>query len=133
RLFLIIIGIVTTIVDVEVTKFVGVLVRSNDVKVVTQLLLLQVLLGQVLKVTLREWSNGRNVQFVLFARDLDGVTEHTDLATDLDAVVQELLERGRVKHTVIDWDGAVNGELEHLLLPDLLSLVLLSRKIAPRD
>ncbi|KAH9093063.1 hypothetical protein Ae201684P_008727 [Aphanomyces euteiches] len=113
------------VVDVEVTQFVGRLVRGNHVQVVTQLLLLQVLLGQVLQVALGERGDDRNVQLGLFAGDLDNVAQDTGLAVHFDAVVQELFERGNVQNLVIDWDRAVNGELQGGLLARLLGLLVL--------
>ena len=79
--------------DVEVAELVGGLVGRDDVEVVTELLLLEVLLGEVLEVALGERGLGNDVEAVLVAGDDDGVTEDTGLAVDLDAVVEELLER----------------------------------------
>ena len=43
--------------------------------------------------------------------DLDVVAERTSLAIDLDAVVQDLLERRAVEDTVVRRTGVVNDEL----------------------
>ena len=45
------------------------------------------------------------------ALDLDGVTELTSLALDLDTVVEVLLEGGTVEDTVTRGTGVVNDEL----------------------
>lgn len=60
-------------------------------QVITKLLFLQVLFGQVLKVTFAERSYGRNVDAGLFTGDLNSVTENTGLAVDLDSIVKKFL------------------------------------------
>ncbi len=51
---LLLVGLGLVVHDGEVAQLVGVLVAGDHVKVVAELLLLEVLLGQVLEVTLRE-------------------------------------------------------------------------------
>ena len=59
RLFVLILFVGTFgVVDVEVTKFVGGFVGGDHVKVITELVLLEVLLGEVLEVSLGEGSLG---------------------------------------------------------------------------
>ena len=49
------------VIDLEVSELIGVLRGSNHAKPVPQVILLQVLLGQILKVTFAEWaSRGRH-------------------------------------------------------------------------
>jgi hypothetical protein len=85
-------------------------------KVITELLLLEVLLGEVLEVPLGEGSFCGDLKLGLVAGDGDGFTKNTSLAVYLDAVVEELLEGSRVEHVVIDRGGAVDRELQDLLL-----------------
>ena len=45
------------VIDLEVSELIGVLRGSNHTKPVPQVILLQVLLGQILKVTFAEWGS----------------------------------------------------------------------------
>lgn len=65
-----------------------------------------------------------NLKLSLVARNGDGISKDTSLSIYLDAVVEELLERSRVKYMVINRDGTVNGEFQHRLLLALSSLAL---------
>lgn len=69
------------------------------------------LLGEVLQVTLREGDLRREDELVALLRDLDDVAELARLAVNLDAVVEELLERGGVEDVVVGGDRVVNVEL----------------------
>lgn len=60
----------------------------------------------------------------LFSGDCDGISQLTGFAVDLDAVVQELLERSRVEDPVLYGNEAVDDKLQHLLLGALLGLWL---------
>lgn len=92
---------------------------------ISQLLLLQVLLGQVLEVSLGERKLSVDDDLGLVSGDGHLAAELTGLAVDLDSVVQELLERGGVKDLVLHRGGEVDGELGHGLLAGLLNLRLL--------
>jgi len=110
------------VVNVEEADLIRRLVVGNNSEPVTELLLLEELLDEVLKVTLREGSLGLNRDLGLLAGDLDGLTELASLAVDLDAVVQELLQILRDEDVVLSGGRALNRELEvlSLLLNDLL-------------
>lgn len=60
----------------------------------------------------------------LLPGDGDHVTQLTGLSIDLDAVVQELLERSGVEDAVLHGDVAVDDKLHSLLLGGLLRLRL---------
>ncbi len=87
---------------------------------ITQLLLLEVFLGEVLQVSLGERKLSSNNDLGLVTGDGDFGSEFTGFAVDLDSVVKELLERGRVEDLVLNWLPAVNGELGDGLLGSLL-------------
>jgi hypothetical protein len=137
HLLVVLIGLVVD--NVEEAELVDTLGGGDNAEPVTELLLLEELLGtvfsivsarqlpfrcmteednvQVLKVATRELlvGNDLNLSLALLA-DLDGVTEVTGAALDLDAVVQELLERLDVEDLVVDGLRAVDDELlRHLL------------------
>lgn len=84
---------------------------------VSQLVLLQVLLGQVLQVLTRELSGGNNSNNGTVFFNSDGVTQVTDVTLNLDVVDQELSVRSWVENTVFGWGRNVNGKsLSNLLL-----------------
>lgn len=60
----------------------------------------------------------------LLPGDGDHITQLSGLSIDLDAVVQELLERSRVEDTILHRDVAVDDKLHSLLLRGLLRLGL---------
>ena len=69
---------------------------------------------------LREGALGGDGDLALVAGDGDGIAEGSGLATgDLDALLQELLERGDVHDLVLDGLPAVDHEGRPLLLPAL--------------
>ena len=78
---------------VEVTELVGVLSVGDNSKEITELLLLQVLLGQVLEVALRHRNVRVNNDLGLLFGDLDGITEVSGLVSNLDSVAEVLLLR----------------------------------------
>ena len=77
-------GISLIVVDVEELKLVLVLVGGDDTEILTKVLLLEVLLGQVLEVSLGEGDLGLNDDGVLVLGDSNGLTEVAHLAVDLD-------------------------------------------------
>lgn len=98
----------------EVTELVRVLVGGNDTDVITELVLLEELLDQVLEVALGEGSLGLNDDLGLLASDLDGLAELAGLSVNLDARLQEV---GQVVGVDGDLnDGALDRELELGLL-----------------
>ena len=91
---------------------------------VSQLLLLQILLGQILEVSLGERSLGVDDDLGLVSGDGHLGAELAGLAVHLDSVVKELLERGGIEDLILHRVGAVNSELGHGLLADLLDRFL---------
>ena len=78
------------LVNVEVTELIRILSRGNDVHEITQLVLLQELLGQVLEVTLAEVDVSDNSDFTTVTLDFDGLTELSGFAVDLELVMEEI-------------------------------------------
>ena len=58
----------------------------------------------------RSGDQGRRHRLTLLVQG-DGITELTRLSVNLDSVVQELLERGRVEDVVVGRDRVVHVEL----------------------
>ena len=117
---------VLVLVDLEVAERVGVVGGSDDAEEVLKVVLLEVLLGEVLEVTLREGDRRGEDKLVAWGElvVLDGskngltvvgngdeVTKLAGLAVDLDAVVKELLESRTVEDVVGRGDRVVNVEL----------------------
>lgn len=81
---------------------------------VTELLGLQVLLGQVLKVTLAvrmASSTNNNLVTGSITADGDGLTEVASLSVDLETVMEEVLEGRDVEDGIGGRASAVDGEL----------------------
>jgi hypothetical protein len=116
--------------DLEVAELVGVLRRGDDVKEITELLLLQVLLGEVLEVSLRERKLGGDADLGLVAGDGNLLTEVAGLAVDLDSIVEELLEGSNIEYLVLNRGGTIDGELGNGLLAGLLDGLLRFREKA---
>ena len=123
---LLFISLVIATSDLVVFQLVRVLGLGNNTQVITQLLLLEVSLGEVLQLTLGESK-------VLGAGngDLGGVTGDNDATlsevsslsiSDLDALIEVLLEGSDVKNLIVNRSCAVNDELDGALL--CLSLCL---------
>lgn len=107
--------------NVEVAELVSKLVGAlgDDADEITQVVFLQVLLGEVLNVLLGEGELGRdnNLGGVVFVGgNLNLGAEVTGLAFDLDALGQELGETRAVDDVVLGGLGQVHVELDDLLL-----------------
>ena len=110
-----------------VLQLVRVLGGSDDTQVITQLLLLEVTLGQVFQLTLGEAKVLGTGYSDLGAVTGDGniaLGEVAGLSINLDALVEVLLEGGNVKNLIVNWGSTVNDELDGGLLCGL-SLSLL--------
>jgi hypothetical protein len=131
RLFLILLSLVVD--DVVEAELVDTLGGGDDTEPVTELLLLEVLLGaglksmvsggsrisapkensQVLQVAAGEGDVSNDLDLALTRLgDHDVVTEVADTALDLDAVVEELLEGGDIENLVGGRLGSVDNELQ---------------------
>ena len=114
-------GFLITLVDVEVLELVRGLADSEDAEPVTEFLLLQELLGEVLEVALLVLHRGADGEDVLLLVhvDLHLVAELALAAVQLGVLLEVLLEgsdEGLVEDTVLSGDRAVD-------LEDLLSLL----------
>jgi len=114
------------VVDLEVSQLVGVLGGGNNSQPIPEVVLLQVLLGQVLQIPLGEWDVGGQVDLSLSPLEGQVIAEVTDLASDLNPLLQILLEIGAVHDSILDGVGAVDHELNLVLLTKLLNPLALS-------
>merc|ERR1719387_279552 len=109
--------VIIVLVDVEVPQLIRRLVWRNDVEEIPELLLLEVLLGEVLQVSLGEWCLCCDMDLVgLLASDRHSVAEVASLAANLYAVLEKLLEICHGHDVVIHWLLAVHCELQRRLL-----------------
>lgn len=114
-LLVILIGVIVD--DVEELELVHTAGGGDDTEPVTELLLLEELLGQVLEVAARQLVVGNDLDLAV-ARLLDDdvVAQVVGAAVDLDAVLEELLEGGDVEDLVASRLRSVDDELLGLLL-----------------
>merc|ERR1719365_210858 len=116
--------LIVVVVDLEVSQLVAVLGVGNHTKPVPQVVFLQVLLGEVLKVALGEGGGRGDGNLVLLPNEGDLLAEVVGFATYLDPLAQVLLEVLAVHDAVLDRVGAVDGELEGQLVLLAASLAL---------
>lgn len=109
--YLILILIITLVNDVEELKLIDTLGGSDNTEPVPELVLLQELLGQVLKVATRKWDMRNNDDLPLtLLGDLNRVTKVTNTIVDLDPVMQEFLECGYVEDLIGGRLGSIDSE-----------------------
>merc|ERR1719195_1212205 len=116
--------LIVVVVDLEISQLVAVLGVGNHTQPIPQVVLLQVLLGKVLKVALGEGGGGGNCDLVLLPDKGDLLAEVVGFATNFDPLTQVLLEVLAVHNAVLDRVGAVDGELEGQLVLLAASLAL---------
>lgn len=115
RLLVVLVSLVVD--DVEELELVDAARGGDDAEPVAELLLLEELLGQVLEVAAREVVVGNDLDLALaLLLDDDVVAEVVGAALDLDALLEELLERGDVEDLVGGGLRSVDDELLGLLL-----------------
>merc|ERR1711899_5571 len=124
NLFVILFLLIVVVVDLEVSQLVAEISDGIHTKPVPQVVLLQVLLGEVLKVALGEGGGGGDGDLVLLPDKGDFLAEVVGFATNLDPLTQVLLEVLAVHDAVLDRVGAVDGELEGQLVLLATSLAL---------
>ena len=110
HLLVIILRILTN--NVVEPKLINTLGSRHNPQPITQLLLLQKLLGQVLEITTAELLVSNNLDLaVLEVGDSDVVAEVAGQTLDLDALLEESGEGGWVEDLVVGWLGGVDGVL----------------------
>jgi len=107
--------IIITSSNLVVLQLIRVLRRSNHSQVVTQLLLLEVPLCEVLQLALGEAQVGGTCNGDLSAVASDhniGLGQISGLSLNFDALIEVLLEGSNVKDLIVNWGGAVEDELD---------------------
>ena len=117
------------VVDLEVSELIAVLGVGHNTEPVPEVVLLQVLLGEVLQVSLGEGDVGGEGDLSLLPLHGELLAEVAGLASNLDALLEVLLEVSAVHDTILDGVGAVNEELDLILLAKLLQTLALSLEL----
>jgi len=78
---------------------------------ISKLLLLEILLCEVFQISLRESNISGNVNLGFVSCDMNYVSKSSRLSMNLDSIVEKLLEAPRVHDSILNWIGAINGEL----------------------
>merc|ERR1719509_527419 len=125
-LVLVIVLFILLIVDLEVSEFVGVLGVSDNTKPIPEVVLLEVLLGEVLEVPLGEGDVAGELDLGLLPGQAHVLPEVASLASHLDAFMKILLEVSTVHDTVLHGVGAIDGELNLVLFAQLLDAFTLA-------
>ena len=84
------------IIDLEVPELIRVLRGSNHTKPVPQVIFLQVLLGQILKVTFAEWDSRGQHNLVLFTAKGNVLSEIIGFATNLKSINKQFIQTTKV-------------------------------------
>ncbi len=98
------------VVDGEELEFVDVLVGGDDSQVLTELLFLEVLLGQILKVSLGEGNLALNDSGVLVLANGDNLAKVGLLDLNLDVVNETLDEVSENENVVLNGVSALDDE-----------------------
>ncbi len=98
------------VVDGEELEFVDVLVGGDDSQVLTELLFLEVLLGQILEVSLGEGNLALNDSGVLVLANGDNLAKVGLLTLDLDVVNEPLDEVSENENVVLNGVSALDDE-----------------------
>merc|ERR1719167_1393675 len=107
------------IVDLEVSQLIGIPGGGDNTKPISKIVLLQVFLCQILEVPLREGKIGRQIDLGLGSLQNDIITEVASLTTDLDPLLQILLEIGTIHDAILNGMGTIDHQLDLVLLTKL--------------
>merc|ERR1719334_862 len=110
------ISLLLVVVDLEVAQLVRVLGGRDDTQPVPELVLLQVLLGEVLQVSLREGNIRGYDQFRLLLFQHNVGPQVACLASNFNAFQQELLKASDVHDAILNRKSAVESKLQYSLL-----------------
>ena len=114
---------VSLLLNVEVPDLVGVLVAGHDIEELPERMLLEVLLGEVLQVSLGEGDAGADGDSLGVPSDSHVGAQMPCLVVDFDLLPEEVGEGVGAEDLVLHWLAAVDSELEvDLLLPVALTL-----------
>jgi hypothetical protein len=113
------------LLDVEVLDLISGLVEGDHVQKLLQTVTLQVLLSQILQVSLRKSNIHLHVHLLVVVSHLHRLPQVTSLAVDLNSLPQVFGEVGCVEDFILDRLGAVDSEgADHLSLSLLLDFLL---------
>ena len=96
--------------DVEVLDLVGIFAVCDDVEELSETVSLEVLLGEVLEISLGEGDVSSDGDLFVFALDIDCASEFSSSSVDFDSLSEIFGEVVGVKDFIFDGFGAVDGE-----------------------
>ena len=117
------------VVDLEVSELIAVLGVGHNTEPVPEVVLLQVLLGEVLEISLGEGDIGGEGNLGLLPLHGELLAEVAGLSSDLDALLEILLKVSTVHDAILNGVGAVNEELNLVLLAKLLQTLALTLEL----
>jgi len=117
------------VVDLEVSQLIAVLGRCNNTEPISQIVLLEVLLCQVLQVPLGEGNIRGEGNLGLLSLHGELFAKVVGLASNLDTLMEVLLEVGTVHDAILDRVGTINEELDLVLLAKLLHSLTLTLEL----
>ena len=108
------------LLDVEIFNLIGLLSSGNNIQEFSQAVLLEVLLSQILQVSLWEWDVSRNGDLVGISWYVDLFTEVSDLTLNFNSSSQELSKVAGVENFIFNWSWTINWKAvaDFLLLGD---------------
>lgn len=96
--------------NVEIFDLIGSLSGGNDVQEFSQTVFLEVLLGQILQISLWECDIGWDGDLAGISGNVDLLAQVTNLSVDFYSGFQKLSEVAGVEDLIFDWLGAIDGE-----------------------
>jgi len=100
------------VLDLEISESIAVLGGRDDSKELLKVLLLEVFLGQILKISLGESDFRFNDDGFFVHGDGDVGSEVTGFTIDLDLLGHEGFEILKDDNVILNWESAIDGELE---------------------
>ena len=98
--------------NVEVSELIGVLIRRSHVEIVSEILLLEILLCEVLKVSLGEGNLRSNSDLLISVRDSQILSKISGGTSNLNLGLEELGEVRNHEDFVFNWLSAVDVEVK---------------------
>jgi len=98
------------LLNVEIFDLIGCFSGGDDVQEFSQAVLLEILLGEVLQVSLWESNVSGDGDLAGITSDVDLLAQVTDLSVDFNSASQEFSEVAGVEDLIFDGLGAVNCE-----------------------
>jgi len=114
-LFVVVIIFLIFVIDLEVPEFVISVRAGHNTKPITEVVLLQVFLGEIFQIPLRQRSVSNNSHLVLHCFQIN-LFKVVEFPFNLDAALKKFFEVINLHDTIFNWMSAVNVEGQCRLL-----------------